>query len=435
MTSTGQVISRAPRLALSRTPTRRLLLRGGLLVFVSTLAWHASNFAFNAVTARLLGPARYSELAATVALLYVATPLLVSIQTISSSTATKLSVAGDLDGIRPLLAFHRRRLIVAGLVVAATIALTSSAAARFLRLDSGLPIAIVGVGLSLSLLTHSQRGVLQGTQRFGRYSLSTLVEASVKVIGAAVFVIWIWPSVDGAVIAIPMAAACSLVTNSLLLRFLPPGKIDRDAQPIEGGRSGATLATFILLALLLAADVLAAKRYLTADAAGLYASISLAGKAVYFATSALALFLFPVFSEQRARSVDGRRSFAAAAGAIVFCSATLAALYFTFPDVVIRPLFGAHYATAAPYLGWIAIAFGAYAVAYLAATYLLARDNRKGVSILGCAAFAQLTALYAFHSSIGQIVAVQVVVLGSAATALVLVCLIARGNRPEGSDA
>jgi O-antigen/teichoic acid export membrane protein len=113
----------------------------------------------------------------------------------------------------------------------------------------------------------------------------------------------------------------------------------------------------------------------------------------------------------------------------------LAALYFTFPELVIRPLFGAHYATAAPYLGWIAIAFAAYAIAYLAATYLLARDSRMGVSILGCAAFAQLTALYAFHSSIGQIVAVQVVVLGVAATALVVLCLIARGDRPQGAGA
>jgi O-antigen/teichoic acid export membrane protein len=435
MTSTGQAIGRAPRLALTRTPARRFLLRGGLLVFVSTLAWHASNFAFNAVTARLLGPARYSELAATVALLYVATPLLVSIQTISSSTATELDVAGRLDGVRPLLAFHRRRLIVVGLVVTAVIGLASSAAARFLRIDSGLPIAIVGVGLSLSLLTHSQRGVLQGTKRFGRYSLSTFVEASVKVIGAAVFVIWIWPSVEGAVVAIPLAAACSLVTNSLLLRFLPPGKAERVARPIEGGRSGATVATFILLALLLAADVLAAKRYLVADAAGLYASISLAGKAVYFATSALALFLFPVFSEQRARSVDGRRAFAAAAGAIVLCSAALAAVYFTYPELVIRPLFGAHYANAAPYLGWIAIAFGCYAVAYLAATYLLARDSRVGVAILGCAAFAQLTSLFVFHSSIWQIVVVQVAVLGSAAAALVFVCLTAGASQPEAGGA
>ena len=203
-------------------------------MFAATLLWHGSNFAFNSVAARMLGPAATASSLRQSRCSTSRAPLLVSIQTMTSSTATKLSVAGDLDGIRPLLAFHRRRLIVAGLVVAATIALTSSAAARFLRLDSGLPIAIVGVGLSLSLLTHSQRGVLQGTQRFGRYSLSTLVEASVKVIGAAVFVIWIWPSVDGAVIAIPMAAACSLVTNSLLLRFLPPGKIDRDASRSKG---------------------------------------------------------------------------------------------------------------------------------------------------------------------------------------------------------
>jgi O-antigen/teichoic acid export membrane protein len=426
MTTAGEAYVGRRVAAVSAHRRRKAFVRAGALVFASTLAWHASNFLFNGVTARLLGPARYSELAATIALLYVTSPLLVSIQTVASGTATSLVVSGRLDATRSLLGFYYRRLFVVAAVFAALAALASSAAARFLRLHSGLPIAIVAAGLSLSIVTHCQRGVLQGTQRFGRYAASTLVEATAKIVAIVLVAALVRPSVEGAALAVPAGAICGLVANTLLLRFLPRSRGEPRARPTVEGRPAATGATFILLALLLSADVLAAKRYLPAGLAGLYASVSLAGKAVYFATSAVSLFLFPVFSEQRVRNVDGRRSLVAATGAIALCSAALAALYFLAPEVVIRPLFGAHYDAAAPYLGWIALAFGGYAVAYLAATFLIARRSTAGVVVLGGAAFAQLTALYALHGSIGQIVAVQVVVLCAAAAFLLAAALRAQ---------
>jgi O-antigen/teichoic acid export membrane protein len=430
MSSVGTAIPAAAARATRGRSSRGAFVRSGAVVLAATLMWHASNFAFNSVAARLLGPGGYSELAATVALLYLVSPLLVSIQTLSSHASTELSVAEAADQIRNLLWFYGRRLALVGALATGAVAVSSSAIAGFLHIHSGLPITIVGAGLCLSLLTHCQRGVLQGTQRFGRYATSTLVEASVKVIVAAALLSWIWPSVEGAVLAVPLAAACSLAANTVLLRFLPRRAAARPRPPRAIRRPGTTVTTFVLLAVLLTADVLAAKRYLPAHAAGLYAAVSLAGKVVYFATSALSLFLFPVFSERRERKLDGRRALGAALALILLCSAGLSALYFAFPGLVIRPLFGARYAAAAPYLGWIALAFGAYALANLAGTFLLAQQSRVGAVTLGVATVAQLAALYTHHGSIGQIVAVQVVVLGAAAAALMAAAFLTRLPSP-----
>jgi O-antigen/teichoic acid export membrane protein len=400
---------------------RRTLVGGGTLVLGSTLAWHASNFVFNSATARLLDPSGYGELAAVVAVLYLASPVLVSIQTVASRTATGLLVRGDLPRVRAELRAYSQRLAFVGLVVAATLALASSALARFLRVSDGRPIAILGVGLAFSIVTHLQRGVLQGTSRFGRYAISTLTEAAAKV-ALAVALAWLWHNVDGPALAIVLAACCGLAVNTLLLRFLPPGDSDapRAATAPEG--SGATLATFLLLSLLLSADVLAAKRYLPGDASGLYAAVSLSGKVVFFATSAVSLYLFPAFSASRERNADGRRMLTRALAGVGLCSGLIATLYFAAPSLVIRPLFGARYEAAGPYLGWIAIAFGAYAVAYLCATYLLAQRSWAGAAVLAVTAPVQLGSLYTLHTTIGRIVAVQVVVLGMAAVALVTAC-------------
>jgi O-antigen/teichoic acid export membrane protein len=401
---------------------RRTLAGSGALVLGSTLAWHASNFVFNSATARILGPAGYGELAAIVAILYLASPLLVSVQTVASRTATSLVVAGHGHRIRGELRVYGRRLVFVGLVAAALLALGSGAIARFLRVTDGRPIAILGLALALSVVTHLQRGVLQGTRRFGRYAVSTLSEASTKVV-LAVALAWMWRSVDGPVVGVVAAAGCGLAVNAVLLRFLPKGSDggSRDAALPRG--SGATVATFLLLSLLLSVDVLAAKRYLPAAESGLYAAVSLSGKAVFFATSAVSLYLFPSFSAERERNADGRRTLIWALAAVGGCSTVIAAAYFSAPSVVIRPLFGARYDAAGPYLGWIAIAFGGYAVAYLCATYLLARGRWVGPAVLAVAAVAPLGALYALHTTIARIVAVQVAVLGAAALALTLVCL------------
>jgi O-antigen/teichoic acid export membrane protein len=414
---------------LLRGRTQSAFLRGGALVFASTLVWHASNFVFNAVTARLLGPSDYSELAATVSLLYVASPLLTSIQTMTSRMVTSLRVAGAADRIRPSVERQALRIGLVGLVVALACAALSHEIAHFLHLGSGWPIVIVCAGLCISAITHCQRGVLQGAQLFGRYSLSTLVEATTKVLGVVLLVGVVSHSVEAAVAAVPLAAVSALVVNSVLLRILPNGQ--RAERGLVAGtlrQSSFTVATFVCLALLLSSDILAAKRYLPAHEAGVYAAVSLSGKIVYFATSALSFFLFPFFSERRDRNLDGRRQFALALGLLCACSAVIVGVYALAPHLVVDALFGSSYAAAAAHLVWIGVAFSGYAVAYLAATYLLAQKSRLGTLVLCGGTALQLATLYARHGSIGQIVNVQLVVLWAVALLLCAIAIRSRGQ-------
>jgi O-antigen/teichoic acid export membrane protein len=418
VSSIGGALPAARPAGVARFLSSRSLVRGGSLLIAATLLWHASNFAFNAVAARLLGPRGYSELAAAVVLLYVASPVLVSVQTIASRATTALTVHGRVAEIRPALVAYLRRTAFVAALVSGGLTLASSGVARFLRLHSGVPIAIIGVGLCLSLLTHCQRGVFQGSQRFDRVAASTAVEATAKVVGA-VALLAVWRSVDSAVAAIPLAAACGFAVNTVLLRFLPTSR--RTSEPVvlpgAGYQSAAALLTFVVLALLLSADILAAKRYLPPSTAGIYAAVSLCGKVVYFATSAASLLLFPHFSERHEQKQDGRKILAASLGVVAVLSGILVGIYFFVPGVVVIPLYGAGYRAAEPYLGRIAIAFALYALAYLAATYLLARRSWRGAAVLSVAGFFQLAALYSFHRSIGEIVTVQIVVLGLAAVA------------------
>ena len=403
------------------------VVRGGAWVAAATLIWHVSNFAFNSVAARFLGPADFGSLAAVVALLYGASPIMYSVQTVASKLTTSLVESGKLAQVRGLLRFYALRLAFAGLVVGAMVVLFSGALARFLHVESGTPIALLALALTISVPVNVQRGVLQGSMRYRRYATSVGSEAVVKLTAAIVVLVWLWPSVEGAVLTVGIAAVAALIVNGILIRFLPAprAKVKPIAHPYR--YSLLTLASLTLLALMLSADVLAAKRYLDADTAGLYAAVSLAGKIVFFATSALSLVLFPWFSSRTERGLDAKAGLSGGLGLIAGISVVVIAIYAFFPEAVITPLFGAEYNAIDGDLPWMGLAFACYATVYLMATYLLSRASTFGIGVLAVTLVGQLGGLFAFHSSITQIIAVEIAAFGAAALVLTTYA-IARGN-------
>lgn len=400
---------------------RRTLLRGGAFVVASTLFAHLSNFIYNATAAHLLGPTEYGSLAAVIALLYVASPFFVAVQTIASRTTTGLVVSGRTELVLPMVRYYGMRLAVGAALLAGFTALFSNAFARFVRVPSAIPVAILGIGFAFSAVNHLQRGVLQGASQFERYAISTIVEASVRVVAAVVLLVVVARSVDVAVVAVVLGSLCGMGATSFLLRALPRGSA-REVPRVPIGYSATTLASLIALALLLSVDVLAAKRYLDPKTAGVYAAVSLIGKIVFFATSAAAVLLFPSFSAHHHRGSDARRTLTRAFAFVAAASAVIVGIYFLVPQLVITVLFGERYDAARPYLGWIGIAFGFYALAYLGGTYLLSHQRFAGVGVLAFGVLAQLGALYTFHGSLWAFTWVQVGVFGATAVAVVAAC-------------
>jgi O-antigen/teichoic acid export membrane protein len=409
-------------------------IRGSALVLGSTLLWHVSNFAFNALSARVLGTAQYGTLAAVIALLYVGSPIFFSIQTVASRLTTKLVASGEEARVRGLLRFYGLRLGLGGLLLAAAVAISSSALARFLRVPSPVPIAILAIALLLSVFTHLQRGVLQGSMEFGRYALSTVTEATAKIGASVLILVVLWRSVDAAVLAMAVGSALGLLANSFLLRFLPESRGRPRTIPHPYRYSALTLSCLLLLAVLLSMDVLAAKRYLDPHTAGIYAAVSLSGKIVFFATSALAVYLFPIFSERRDRGVDAKGTLTGALAVLLLGSASLVAGYFFMPHVFVTLLFGHNYDGATAYVGWMAIAFSAYAFLYLTAIYLLSQENNLVSLTLGAAVLAQAAGFYTFHSTITAFISVQLAVFASTAVVLAAVASQAHAVSPTAAE-
>lgn len=400
----------------------RAVARGGSFVLGATLLWNLSNFAFNAVGARALGPGGYGQLAAVVALLYIVSPLLYSLQATASGSVARLQ-SSDRDGdIRLQIRRQTWRALIWTAPAIVLAALASGQIAHALRLSSPLPVLLLLASLPLAAVVNVQRGGLQGIGRFERYAASTTIEAAAKVVLAAVILV-AWPSVEGAVLAAGAALACSALSHTRLLRALPPAA-PTGRVPLAAGRDGVlTLGCLVLLAVLLSADVIAARHGMGPHASGVYAATSLAGKIVFFATSGLTWVLFPMLSARDERGEEGRQLLLGAVGGVALVAMAVAGVEWLTPNAVLGPLAGHGYEAAAPWLAPAACAFAPYAVAYILGMGLAARRRFSAAVVLAVAAAAQVTALMLVTPTVGHLLAVNASVFTAAAVGLAVICL------------
>lgn len=402
------------------------VVSGATVVFAGAAVGQVAGFVFNAVGAHALGPARYSTLAASVALLGLASPLFLAVQTVSSRETTSLAASGSLDSLPAMVRRYGARVVLGAAVVGAFVAVASKWVSGVFHLGSPWLVVIVGATIPGYMATHLLGGVLQGLERFHRFAFESVVEGSTKAVLGVLAVAVLFHSAVAAMVAVLCSCVLGLATYVVLTvpvlrRLHVAARIDgatvtvsRVARRMRSDSgilqySMTALATYGLLAVMLSLDTLVAKHYLPGPVAGLYAGISLTGKIVYFATSALFVVVFPLFSRHHDQGVGSARSVLASGGVVVAVSSAIVALLALEPSWVVTPLLGERYRAANGYVSWMGVVFALYSLSYLLSTYLLARRRRVIIALLGATVSVQLTGFFIFHSSIADLMGVMAV--------------------------
>ena len=445
---------RSRRPAREATDSVKRVISGATLVFVGTMIWQASNFLFSAVGAHALGPARYGVLAAALAMLSFASPLLAAIQAVTSRETTVLADRGELAKIRPMLRHYGLRVTGGGLILGAIVAATSGWLSSLFRLGSPWLVVIVGAVIPAYALGHVLAGLLQGVERFGRFALESVVEGSAKAGFGILAMALLWHSASSGMAAIALSCAAAVATYLILTlpllarNALSPaaagiavaaGAQDPGGPPagLTGARPGvaryslAALVIYGLLALMLSSDTLVAKHSFTNNEAGLYAGVSLTGKIAYFAASSLFVVAFPLFSRHHDSGTNSRKWILGAGALVAAITGAVMVVYALEPAWVVIPLLGDRYRAVERYMPWMAAVYGLYALGYLVAIYLLARKCWSIIAVLTAALVVQFTGFYFFHSAVTMIMSVLAVAFAVLCGGGMLVA--ARSGRKTGT--
>lgn len=160
-------------------------------------------------------------------------------------------------------------------------------------------------------------------------------------------------------------------------------------------------------------DILLVKHYFDAYEAGLYASLALIGRIVYFIAWMFVMLLLPAVVELKKEGKETATVLFKYVGYIAIISALIIVTCLSFPELIINILFGEQYIAMAPLLWKYAIATSMFAISNIFAYYYLSLDKYVPVIISGVFGMLQMVLVIFYHDSLEQVVHMQIIAMAS----------------------
>jgi O-antigen/teichoic acid export membrane protein len=472
-------------------------LPGGLVLFVCLNIANVSNYLYQVVMGRALGVGSYGLLGSVVQLVNV-----ITISSLALQTASAKAIASAGDRRVPLAHAWEDPLTRAavrwGVGVTIVFVVAAPLIALFLHSGVGPPLVLAAVVIPAALLGIAQ-GRLQGLNALHAFAVLALVIAFLRLIlgPVAVAVIHAFsvgtaqmpgsghplgrcPPIPaqlaaaqihagiggyglgrcGAATAMDLgrlatwalAAAAGddvAVTGAGMALVIAGGvgavwalRITRRAGPVDVTMArrdlGRGAVAFVMFWLMASADIVVARHFLSAHAAGQYAAASVLGKAVIWLPSAIAIAIFPRVAKHRAEEGTGESSTRRILLQGLVLTSILAVVavggLLLLGPTVIPVFFGPSYHSAATFAWKIGVACIPFALANLLIYYHLAVGEARLLTAIVVGVVAETVAIVFLHNNTSEIAAA----LGIGGLALCVVLAAAGmglgvGDREQGT--
>src|SRR5579864_5951977 len=186
---------------LSRPFRVRGFVRDNALLFAATVGAGFFGYVFHFALGRLLGPAAYSVVAAAVSAVYLLTLPSLVIQLVSARFTSVATARQEPLVLRPLARMLTVVSLGIGALTGLIVWLLRDVVAAFLQLPQHGIVAVLAVSTLLGMLVSTNRGILQGLQRFGWLALNLVLDAFAKV-AIAVGMVLLGFGASGAVVGV-----------------------------------------------------------------------------------------------------------------------------------------------------------------------------------------------------------------------------------------
>lgn len=355
--------------AASTRPWATTLAGGGALVLVAVVLQNVGNFAFHAVSARIVGPETYGALGTLLTLTVAFTIPLAALQT---AVTRSVAEAGRLADPNRFL--RRATLGAAGLAVA--LAAAAPLVDGFLKLGSVSAAALLGPYVATAALAAVTRGVAVGRTRFA-LAAASIVGAVVVRIGAGI-VLTTWFGIEGAMLATFAAEAVGVAVAWRAARTAdstPPLHVAWTAM-------ADTLAMTLGVWMLGSIDVLVAGHVLGGRERAVYVAAGTAARAILVLPQAVVMVAMPRFVAAL-RDEDGATApwpaLRDAMGLALALTAVGVAGVALVGGRLLTATFGAGFADGGTVLLYCALATVPVALASMLATFHLAAHSRASL--------------------------------------------------------
>lgn len=417
MTSTTDDAPSGPTAPGAGAPGRtglRALLRGSAGIAVAMGVMNVATYAFQMISARLLGPADYGVLAPLMALLMVVAVLQLGLQ---ATGARRISA--DPEHVAQIERVVLGVTYRAALGLGALMLVLSPVVMVVLRLDSMLPAVLLAVSAVPLTVMGGQAGILQGERRWLPLGMVYLGMGVPRVVVGTLCLL-VSPTETAAMLGVMIAMFVPALIGWFALRRPRDEARHSEAHTRRPVAREAVTASLALLAffVLSNADIVVARNVLDDHDAGLYAAGLILTKAVLFLPQFVVVVAFPSMSTVEERRLALLRSLGLVAALGV--AATLGAWLLSGLAMVF--VGGQEYADVQSRLWLFAVIGTLLAMLQLLVYSVLARRGTRSAYLVWLAVLV-LVAAAAATASLSALVLVVIAVDATLFTALLALSL------------
>lgn len=379
------------------------------MFMLSVLAVNGGNYLYNLILGRLLGPEQFADAAVMITFLLVLSFVAMTFQLVTA----KFSVLFEGTILKSFVSTIYKQAFAIGILIGLLIIFFAPDLQSVFNTTTSSMFVIFGIGIPLYFLMSVNRGVFQGSKAFNALSMTYQAEmlSRLLITLSLIFLLNIESS-----ILISLGILLSFVFGLIPFNFKElswkkTAAIERTQQ--KNIRSFFILTAFYELTQIIInnSDILLVKHYFESYEAGLYASLALIGRIVYFIAWMFVMLLLPTVVQLKKEGKETAPVLFKYAGYIAVISVTIVAVTAFFPHTVITLLFGESYLSMAPLLWKYAVATAMFAISNIFAYYYLSLDRYIPVVISGIFGLLQMGLVIFYHESLEQVVHMQIIAM------------------------
>lgn len=379
-----------------------VLLSGSALATVLSLA-------YNIAIGWFLGPKSFGHATVVYSLLVLLSAISFAFQIVAAKVVAKQPSAETKAAVYRSL---HHSAIGCGVSVALVLFLFRQGIADYLNLPDSSLIAMLAIAAGFYIPLGARRGYDLGCHRFHRLAMSLVIEGAVRLGGSYVLVVMGY-GVRGVVAANAVAMAVSYFAMTQRLPGPAPNPL-----PFRDGVREITQALLFYSGQMIInnCDLVVVKHIFPAQEAGLYAAVGLVGRVIFVLSAAVVNSTFPIVAATRVEERKDLRVIATPLLLVVGIGSLVALAMWIAPPALWTTMLGPGFHIAGkydiPYLSALyALKTVVYSMSAVVITFEMAHKiaNTSWVQLLFSGVL--IAGIYEFHSSLHQVIMVQLAVL------------------------
>jgi O-antigen/teichoic acid export membrane protein len=385
------------------------------LFMVTILLVNGGNYLYNLLLGRILGPAQFSDAAILITFLLILSFIGMTFQIVSAKYAVLLENRRLSFFVKMIVKYA----MASGVVIGAMILFFNKELQELFHTKTSLMFAVFGFGIPLYFVMSINRGLYQGKNLMNKLAITYQTEMASRLL-LTITAILLLPAVP------PSVIVAVGITLSFVFGLFPFQKTIFESVSIKNKLESqeefidkkGIIIFFMLTAfyeltqiIINNSDIILVKHYFNNEQAGLYASLALIGRVVYFVAWMFVMLLLPKVIQLKKDGQETQPILMKYVLYITILSSIIVFVTFLFPETVVNLMFGEKYLSIAFLLWKYALATSIFAIANIFAYYFLSINQYIPVVVSAIIGLTQIGLILLFHNSLQQVVEMQIIAM------------------------